>query len=97
MKAAYEADDDVMLEAIDRSCHYLAVASGSLVNIFSPEMIVFGGGVMEALGDAFLEKIVDQVDAYCMPSIRTSVRFAKSELNDDSILFGALALIHENL
>jgi len=97
MKAAYEADDDVMLEAIDRSCHYLAVASGSLVNIFSPEMIVFGGGVMEALGDAFLEKIVDQVDSYCMPSIRTSVRFAKSELNDDSILYGALALIHENL
>ena len=97
MKAAFEADDDVMLEAIDRACHYLAIASGSLVNIFSPEMIVFGGGVMEALGDAFLEKIVDQVDLYCMPSIRTSVKFAKAELNDDSILYGALALIDENL
>lgn len=96
MKAAYEADDDVMMEAIDRACHYLAVASGSLVNIFSPEMVVFGGGVMEALGDVFLEKIVDQVDAYCMPSIRNSVRFAKAELNDDSILYGALALIREN-
>ena len=96
MKTAYDADDDVMIEAIDRACHYLAVASGSLVNIFSPEMIVYGGGVMEALGDVFLEKIVDQVDAYCMPSIRNSVRFAKAELNDDSILYGALALIREN-
>ena len=97
MKAAYEADDDVMIEAIDRSCHYLAVASGSLVNIFSPEMIVFGGGVMESLGDVFLEKIVDQVDAYCMPSIRNSVRFARAELNDDSILYGALALIDQHI
>ena len=96
MKTAYEADDDVMIEAIDRACHYLAVASGSLVNIFSPEMIVYGGGVMEALGDVFLEKIVDQVDAYCMPSIRNSVRFAKAELNDDSILYGALALIEDH-
>ncbi len=96
MKAAYEADDDVMLEAIDRACHYLAVASGSLVNIFSPQMIVFGGGVMEALGDVFLEKIVDQIDAYCLPSIRSSVKFARSELNDDAILYGALALIDEH-
>ena len=97
MKAAFEADDDVMIEAIDRACRYLAVASGSLVNIFSPEMIVFGGGVMEALGDVFLEKIIDQVDAYCMPSIRSSVRFEKAELGDDSVLYGALALIQEHL
>lgn len=96
MRAAFEADDDVMMEAIDRSCHYLAVASGTFVNIFSPEMIVFGGGVMEALGDVFLEKILDEIDAYCMPSIRDSVRFAKAELNDDSILYGALALIQDN-
>ncbi len=96
MKAAYDAGDPVMIEAINRSCHYLAVASGSLVNIFSPEMIVFGGGVMEALGDVFLEKIVAEVDLYCMPSIRSSVQFVKAELNDDSILYGALALIHEN-
>jgi len=97
MKAAYDARDPVMLEAIDRSCHYLAVASGSLVNIFSPQMIVYGGGVMEALGDVFLDKIVSQIDAYCMPSIRTTVKFAKAALGDDSVLFGALALINDNI
>jgi glucokinase len=96
MKAAYEAGDAVMIEAIDRACHYLAVASGTFINIFSPEMIVFGGGVMEALGDVFLAKIEAQVDAYCMPSIRDSVKLAKAELGDDSILYGALALIENN-
>lgn len=96
MKSAYEAGDAVMIEAIDRACHYLAVASGTLINIFSPEMIVYGGGVMEALGDVFLEKIEAQIDAYCMPSIRDSVKLAKAELGDDSILYGALALIEDN-
>lgn len=96
MKQAYEEGDEVMIEAIDRSCHYLAVASGSLVNIFSPEMILFGGGVMEALGDVILDKIVSRVDAFCMPSIRTTVRFAKAELGDDSVLYGALALSERN-
>jgi len=96
MKTAYDAGDAVMIEAIDRACHYLAVASGTFINIFSPQMIVFGGGVMEALGDVFLEKIGAQIDSFCMPSIRDSVTLAKAELGDDSILYGALALIENN-
>ncbi len=96
MKAAYDEKDAVMLEAIDRSCLYLAIAAGNMVNTFSPEMVVFGGGVMEALGDVFLEKILRKVDAYCLPSIRSTVRFERAELNDDSILYGALALIEEH-
>jgi len=96
MKAAYDVGDEVMIEAIDRACLYLAVASGNLVNTFSPQMVVYGGGVMEALGDVFLEKIVSSVDAYCLPSIRSTVQFVKAELNDDSILYGALALIQNN-
>lgn len=93
MKAAYEADDEVMIEAIDRACLYLAVATGNLVNMFSPEMVIFGGGVMEALGAVFLEKILSKVNAYCLPSVRESVRFDVASLGDDSILFGARALI----
>lgn len=93
MKAAYEAGDALMIEAIDRSCLYLAVASGILVNTFSPEMIVFGGGVMEAMGDIMLEKIVSKVDTYCWPSIRDTVTFSVASLGDDSIIYGALALI----
>lgn len=96
MKAAYEAGDTVMIEALDRSCLYLAVASGILVNMFSPEMIVFGGGVMEAMGDIMLEKIISKVDSYCWPSIRDTVKFSVAGLGDDSILYGALALIVEH-
>lgn len=93
MKAAFNAGDEIMIEAIDRSCLYLAVAAGNLVNVFSPEMVVFGGGVMEALGEVFLQKILAKVNAYCLPSVRDSVRFEVAALGDDSILYGALALV----
>jgi glucokinase len=96
MKNAYDAGDQVMIEAIERACLYLAVGSGNLVNTFSPEMIVLGGGVMEAMGDVFLDRILSKVDAYCLPSIKSTVRFAKAELGDDSILYGALALIEDH-
>lgn len=93
LKAALKAKDEVALEAVDRACHYLAIASGNLVNIFSPEVVIYGGGVIEAVGDTFLSKILSEVDKYCMPSIRDTVLFRKAELGDDSILYGALSMI----
>ena len=93
LKKSLAAKDPVAVEAVDRACHYLAVASGNLVNTFSPEMVVYGGGVIEACGDYFLEKILSEVDKYCMPSIRETVEFKTAGLGDDSILYGALSMI----
>ena len=93
LKNALAEGDAVATEAVDRACHYLAVASGNLVNTFSPDVVVYGGGVIEAVGDIFMEKILAEVDRYCMPSIRTTVDFKKAALGDDSILYGALSMI----
>jgi len=95
LKRALEAGDEVAMEAVDRACHWLAVATGSLINIFSPDLVLYGGGVIEALGDLYLEKILAEVDRYCMPEIRKTVELKNAFLGDDSVLYGALALIEE--
>lgn len=91
-----EAEDPVTVEAVDRACHYLAVATGNLINTFSPEVVIYGGGVIEACGDYFVEKINSEVDKYCMPSIRNTVELRKAALGDDSILYGALSMIQSS-
>ena len=95
LKKALAAGDPVTLEAVDRACHYLAVATGNLINTFSPDLVIYGGGVIEAVGDLFLEKILKEVDRYCMPSIRSTVSIQNAALGDDSVIYGALALIEE--
>ncbi len=90
---ALEAGDKVAEEAVDRACHWLAVATGNMINTFSPDLILYGGGVIEALGDVFLEKILAEVDRYCMPQIRSTVDIKIASLGDDSILYGDLAMI----
>jgi len=93
LKKALEAGDAVAVEAVDRACHYLAVATGNLINTLSPDLVLYGGGVIEAVGDVFLEKVLKEVDRYCMTAIRPSVDIKIAELGDDSILYGDLALI----
>ena len=93
LKRALAAGDEVATEAVDRACHYLSIATGNLVNTFSPEVVIYGGGVIEACGDIFLPKILREVDRYCMPSIRETVEFKNAALGDDPILYGALSMI----
>lgn len=95
LKTSLEANDKVAVEAVERACHYLAVATGSLINIFSPEVVIYGGGVIEACGNTFLPLILKDVDRYCMPSIRDTVEIRNAALGDDSILYGALSMILE--
>ena len=93
LKAAYEAGDEVAIEAIDHACHYLAIASGSMINALSPDCVIYGGGVIEAMGDVFVEKILAEIDKYAMPAIRPSVQIVKASLGDYSNIYGSLALI----
>ena len=93
LKKSLAAEDAVAVEAVDRACHYLAVATGNMINTISPDIVVYGGGVIEAVGDIFLEKILKEVDRYCMPSICNTVELKVAALGDDSILYGALSMI----
>ena len=93
LKRAVAAGDRVAIEAVDRACHYLAIATGNMINTISPDLVLYGGGLIEAMGDYFLERILAEVDRYCMPAIRSTVELKIAELGDDSILYGDLALI----
>ena len=93
LKKAVESGDKVAIEAVDRACHYLAIATGNMINTISPDLVLYGGGIMEAMGELWLEKILAEVDRYCMTTIRPTVEIKIAELGDDSILYGDLALI----
>ena len=93
LKKCYIANDPVTVEAINRACHYTAIATGNMINAISPDIVVYGGGIMEAMGDVFLEKILAEVDLYSMPSIRDTVELKCAALGDDSVVYGALSMI----
>ena len=95
LKKALAAKDPVAMEAVDRACHYLAIATGNMINTISPDLIIYGGGIIEAMGDLFLSKILAEVDRYCMTAIRPTVDIKNAALGDDSVIYGALALIEE--
>ncbi len=95
LKKALANHDKVTEEAIDRACHYLAIATGNIINTLSPEVVIYGGGVVEATGDLFRDKVLEELDRYTHPSIRPNVEIKTAALGDDSNIYGSLAMIKE--
>jgi glucokinase len=94
---AYERGDTVTIEAVDRAVDALGVAMGSLINLFNPQSIILGGGVMAAMGRQLEPKLYERTALNSMPGLMETVKISFSELGDDAGVYGAYQLIEHEL
>ena len=91
---ALSANDPLMLEVVGQAQFYLGLLVANLVNVLDPEMIVFGGGVVEALGDSFLQPVRDIARSYYLQQ-RDADRLliVPAMLGDNAGVLGGAALV----
>ncbi len=97
LKSAYENNDALVMEIFDDMCKYLGVSVSSMINLINPEMVVLGGGIMEALGETLLPEIKKYVDRYVLKDSALNCSIVLSELKDNACLWGAYGMLEENL
>ena len=92
---ALRSNDKLTMKVFKKATKYLGVGIASIVNFLNPEMIVLGGGVVEALDDSFLDDIAAVVADYSLPNTLSGVRIVKAQLGDDAGILGAAALARQ--
>ena len=92
---AIRANDKLTLKVIKKTTKYLGIGIGSIVNFLNPEMIVLGGGVVEALDDTFLDSIRAAAKKYALPNTLDGVQIVQAELGDNAGILGAAALARQ--
>ncbi len=90
---ALAVGDELVIEVLTRAAHYLAQGALTIRHLLDPDMIVLGGGVIEACGEFLLPLIEREVRDDCMKGSRDTLRLAVSELGDDAVALGAAALV----
>ena len=93
LAAALAFGDELVTELMQRMGHYLGQGVLTIRHMLDPELIILGGGVTEACGDFLLPIIEAEVRADCMKGSRDVLRIVTSELGDDAVALGAVALI----
>ena len=66
------------------------------VNVLSPEVIVLGGGLIEKLGETFLEPARKAMRDHAMSGLVKDVEVAAASLEHDAVPIGAAALARES-
>jgi len=85
------AGDATALGVLELVGTRLGVAVASLVNIFNPQVVVLGGGVMAA-GDLLLEPARAVVAARALPPTREAARLLPAAFGAEAGMVGAAAL-----
>ena len=89
---AYGAGDELAVEALHEAAEYLGVGVANLITLLGPSVVVLGGGVLSALGEALFDRICSSARALTWPPSSfedTSIRLAT--LGDDAVALGAVA------
>jgi len=97
LKEAFDAKDELVVKVVRRAANYIGIGIGSLVNVLSPEIVVLGGGVIEALGDDILPRIERSARKIAFEYAMKDVRIVKAQLGDDAGVIGAAKLAREAL
>ncbi len=84
----YRQKHSIAVQALNNHCRYLAHGIAGLVNIFSPQKVVIGGGI-SASGAFYIDNVKKYFDLYVMPDCAVNTKICAATLGNYAGLSGA--------
>ncbi|MDY0148789.1 MAG: ROK family protein [Kiritimatiellia bacterium] len=90
-----QAGDKVVERIVRDAMHLLGRTIGGVVNLLAPDVVVLGGGLVEAIPRLTLEEVQRGLKETTMEAFVRQVRVVEAKLGDDATTLGAAALVAE--
>jgi glucokinase len=94
---AVKNKDELALEAMKQFEEYLGMGIGIIMNIFNPDVIVIGGGIIETFGDTLLEEVKIYAKKNALPGMYKNSKIISSKLKDNAVIYGGYHAILDYL
>lgn len=89
---AIKAGDKAVETIVRNAARQLGSAVASVVNLLAPDVVVLGGGLVEALPEIVLGEVRKAVCGQAMKAFTSDLKIVAAELGDDATALGAAAL-----
>ena len=90
-----EREDELVVRVVDDAAEMIAIAAANAVTLLSLECVVLGGGLTEACGKPFVERVARHVKDLVFPRAAQQCDVVASKLEDNAGVFGAAMLAIE--
>jgi glucokinase len=88
---AIKAGDQSIDFIVRQAAFQLGISIGSVINILTPEAIVLGGGLVEAMPEIYTTEVASGIKQSVMPSFEKLITLLTAKLGDDATAIGAAA------
>jgi len=92
LRRAIRRGDKFIKKIVEDAARYTGVAVANLINILNPEVVVLGGGIMEALEEQMMPIIQETALDYALEGTAQDVVIRASKLADDTGIVGGAVL-----
>jgi glucokinase len=88
---AIRAGDTVIEQIVEQAARLIGWAVGDVVNLLAPDVVVLGGGLVEAMPDIVVENVEEAARQRVAPPFIKTFKVAAAKLGDDAVVRGAAA------
>ncbi|MBN1582099.1 MAG: ROK family protein, partial [Anaerolineae bacterium] len=83
-------------EVMDKAKYYMGLLVASVVNLLDPEVIVFGGGIVERLGADYIDPVRETAEHYYLnQQDKDKIQIVESTLKDNAGVLGAAIMANQ--
>ena len=97
LAAAVQSKDSLVIKHISNACDTIGLVLANATNVMNFDMIVLGGGLIEALDYFMLPVIKESFKMYAFKDASKKIKIIANDLGDDVALYGGIALAEEFL
>jgi glucokinase len=92
LRKAIKQGDKFVEHIVEEAAKYTGVAVANLINVLSPEVVIIGGGLVDALENEMMSIIVETAREHAFPGSDKGVKILASKLGDDAGITGGAVL-----
>lgn len=89
LKKSVAAGDVVVERILIHAAQWIGVATAGVVNLLLPEVVVLGGGLIEAMPKLFCDEVERVARSRCMVSFKDTFKVCPAKLGDEAGVMGA--------
>lgn len=97
LRKAIKRGDKLVEKIVENAAEYTGIAVANLINVLNPEIVVLGGGVIDALEDEMMAIIVETAFDYAMAGTTNRIQIVASKLGDHAGITGGAVLAKQRL
>jgi glucokinase len=95
LRKAIRKGDKLVLKIVKRAAEYIGLAVGNVMNLLNPEIIVLGGGIIEALEDTVMPTIIETAKKRSLAGTAKGIEIMATRLGDNAGIIGGAVVARQ--